>query len=114
MSSLFGWLLLLGGLAAALLGMFAAPRSDAMKAVIVFGGLGAVILGAIALLAVRMSGTEGTPPGSAPPLVGIVSSGVTPPSVAETLPAGPAQRQGCAKTAGAKKAPAPRRRRRRA
>ena len=110
MSSLLGWLLLLGGLAAALLGMFASPPSDAMKAVIVFGGLGAVILGAIALLAVRMSGTEGTPPGSASPLVGIVSSVITPPSVAKTLPAGRAQRQGRAKTAGAKRAPASSRR----
>src|SRR3990170_1143304 len=106
MSSLLGWLLLLGGLAAALLGMFASPPSDAMKAVIVFGGLGAVILGAIALLAVRMSGTEGPPPGSAPPLVGIVSSVITPPSVAKTLPAGRAQRQGRAEKAGGKSGPA--------
>ncbi len=100
MSSLLGWLLLLGGLAAALVGMFALPPGDAAKAVIVFGGLAAVILGAIGLLVVRMSGTEGTPPGSASPLVGIVSPATTPRSVGKTLPAGRAQRQGRARTAG--------------
>jgi hypothetical protein len=110
MSSLLGWLLLLGGLAAALVGMFALPPGDALKAVIVFGGLAAVILGAIALLVARMSGTEGTPPGSASPLVGIVSSVITPPSVAKTPPAGRAPRQGRAKTAGAERAPAASRR----
>src|SRR3989304_5658648 len=62
MRSLFGWLLLLGGLAAP------------------------------------------------PPRGGIVSSVIMPPSVAKTLPAGRAQRQGRAKTAGAKRAPASSRR----
>lgn len=85
MSSLLGWLLLLGGLAAALVGMFALPPGDAMKAVIVFGGLGAVVLGAIALLVVRMSGTERTPPGSAPPAV--TSPAVTKAVGAERAPA---------------------------
>ena len=91
MSARLGWLLLLGGLAAALVGMFALPPGDAL-AVIVFGGLAAVILGAIALLVVRMSGTEGTPPGPA------------------SLPAGRAQGQGQAKAAGAERAPAASRR----
>jgi hypothetical protein len=109
MSSLLGWLLLLGGLVTALVGMFALPAGDAMKAVIVFGGLAAVILGAIALLVVRMSGTEGTPPGSASPLAGLISSVITPSSVAKTLPAGRAQQQGRARTAGAERAPATRR-----
>jgi hypothetical protein len=110
MSSLLGWLLLLGGLAAALVGMFALPLGDAMQAVIVFGGLGAVIVGAIALLVVRMSGTEGPPPGSASPLVGIVSPATRPPSVARTLPASRALRQGRARTAGAERVPAASRR----
>ena len=109
MSSLLGWLLLLGGLAAALVGMFALPPGDAL-AVIVFGGLAAVILGAIALFVVRMSGTEGMPPGSASPLVGIVSPATTPPAAPKTLPAGRAQGQGRAKAADAERARAASRR----
>lgn len=105
MSSLLGCLLLLGGLAAALVGMFALPPGDGMKAVIVFCGLAAVLLGAIALLVVRMSGTEGMPPGSDSRLVGLVSSAITPPSVAKTPPAGRAPRQGRAKKGGAERAP---------
>jgi len=85
MSSLLGWLLLLGGLAAALVGMLALPPGDAMRAVVVFGGLGAVIVGAVALLVVRMSGTSGMPPGSASPLVGTVSSATTRPAASKTV-----------------------------
>lgn len=85
MSSLLGWLILLGGLAAALVGMFALPPGDGMRAVVVFGGLGAVILGAIALLLVRMSGTEGASPGPAP--LAVTSPAVTKTGGAERAPA---------------------------
>lgn len=93
MSSLLGWLLLLGGLAAALVGMLALPPGDAMRAVVVFGGLGAVIVGSIALLVVRMSGTSGMPPGSASPLMGVVSSATARPAATKAPPAATASRR---------------------